>query len=78
MSERESVIPGYELGPKVAYRGKVGCQSVICTRRPDWPDRCYGWHCPICHEPTSYQGHWPCPHDPLEQAALAEQEKEQG
>lgn len=44
------------LGP-LTYRGKEGCQSVICTRHPDVPDRCFGWHCVYCDVPCSYQGH---------------------
>lgn len=43
----------------LAYRGKDGCRHVLCTRdgRPDALDRCFGWHCPRCHEPCSLQGH---------------------
>ncbi len=45
--------------PPVAYRGKEGCRSVICTQPPSdagWTT-CFGWHCGTCDEPTSYQGH---------------------
>jgi hypothetical protein len=48
------------IGP-LAYRGKEGCQSMICTRffselGPDMTT-CYGWHCSYCDEPCGSQGH---------------------
>lgn len=47
---------GPMIGP-LAYRGKEGCQSVICTRLQPDSTSCYGWHCSYCDEPCSYQGH---------------------
>jgi hypothetical protein len=49
-------VSDFDRGRLVAYRGKEGCRSVICTRLGD-QDRCYGWHCVTCHAPTSSQGH---------------------
>lgn len=52
------------LGP-LAYRGKKGCRSLICTRRSitapieDDPE-CYGWHCAYCDAPCGSQGHSNC------------------
>jgi len=53
------------VGP-LAYRGKVGCQSVECTRRDirayldGTEESCFGWHCAYCDEPCSSHGHQ-CP-----------------
>lgn len=43
----------------LAYRGRVGCEDVRCTRMPlaDAAGSCYGWHCPRCDQPCSSQGH---------------------
>lgn len=43
----------------VAYRGKVDCDDVRCTRR--WKDgkmqpNCLGWHCLYCDERSDSQG----------------------
>jgi hypothetical protein len=43
----------------LAYRGKEGCRSVVCTRSGP-SARCYGWHCATCDAPCSEQGH-DCP-----------------
>jgi hypothetical protein len=40
-----------------AYRSKGGCENPRCTRNMRVPDRCFGWHCCHCDEPSSYQGH---------------------
>ena len=53
-------LDDYTLIGPVTYRGKEGCQFVMCTRRTDVSDRCFGWHCVYCDAPTSYQGH-KCP-----------------
>jgi hypothetical protein len=45
-------------GQMLAYRGKEGCTSPLCTQRDG---ACYGWHCARCDEPCSYQGHEKCP-----------------
>lgn len=58
------------IGP-VAYQGKEGCRSVICTRRRGVTDRCFGWHCVYCDAPTSYQGH----RCPAADAVLGEAER---
>jgi len=48
------------IGP-LAYQGKRGCTSMICTRRFFRTDGtfgdCIGWHCSYCDEPCSSQGH---------------------
>jgi hypothetical protein len=49
----------YTVGRRLAYRGKIGCRDLTCSQA-GMPDRCHGWHCPTCHEPTSSQGH-DCP-----------------
>ncbi len=56
----DTTPPDSSPGQPLAYRGKEGCRSVICTRNPSVSDRCYGWHCGTCDEPTSFQGH-DCP-----------------
>lgn len=38
-----------------AYRGKVGCRDLTCTRDGS-PDRCYGWHCLYCDGSSNCQG----------------------
>jgi hypothetical protein len=50
------VAPGVIVGP-VAYRGKVGCTDVTCTRSVTDDVRCFGWHCSVCDRPCSMQGH---------------------
>lgn len=50
---------GFEILEHVAYRGKVGCTDPRCTRDGN-PTRCFGWHCPKCHESCSIQGHHVC------------------
>jgi hypothetical protein len=47
----------FRIGERLAYRGKRGCQHPLCTRRGDYNDRCYGWHCANCDGASSYQGH---------------------
>lgn len=44
---------------QLAYRGKEGCTSPLCTRLSltDSAGSCYGWHCARCDEPCSSQGH---------------------
>jgi hypothetical protein len=51
-----------EVIRQLAYRGKEGCTSPLCTRLDlrDTSGPCYGWHCARCHEPCSYQGHENC------------------
>lgn len=58
-------LPGYTLIGPLAYRGKQGCESSICTRfigqnedgsHAISPD-CIGWHCSYCDAPCSSQGH---------------------
>lgn len=53
------------VGGLIAYQGKNGCQSPICRSMPDgkggW--KCVGWHCAVCHRPSSYQGHPSCAKD---------------
>lgn len=44
----------------LAYHGKMGCTDVRCTRVGWRTDRCYGWHCGVCDEPSSSQGHPGC------------------
>ena len=51
MSER------YRLIAPLAYRGKPGCTSGVCTQMPGTGDSCYGWHCSYCDEPCGCQGH---------------------
>jgi hypothetical protein len=63
-------LDDYKLIGPVAYRGKEGCRSVVCTRRTD-DSRCFGWHCTYCDEPTSYQGH----RCPAAEAILGESER---
>lgn len=48
--------------PKLmAYQGKEDCTSWSCRRLVglDEPG-CLGWHCAICHEPSSQYGHEAC------------------
>jgi hypothetical protein len=45
----------YQLIGPVAYMGKEGCRSVVCTTTGD--GRCRGWHCCYCDQPCSSQGH---------------------
>lgn len=54
----------FRLGQHMAYRGKEGCTDAYCSRGPGWPDRCYGWHCPVCHGRTNMMGHHNCPGAP--------------
>lgn len=56
MEARLSGLDGYEIGPQIAYAGKDGCESAICTR--DGSGRCRGYHCPFCDEPTGMYGHY--------------------
>jgi hypothetical protein len=54
-------LEDYDIGPMLAYRGRQGCRWMLCTTNPDpTADRCFGWHCATCHEPSSMQGH-DCP-----------------
>lgn len=57
----------YPEGTLVAYRGKKGCDSILCDHRvltgdeqPDPDEECLGWHCAKCHEPCGLQGHADC------------------
>jgi hypothetical protein len=53
-------LPGVTLIGPLAYRGKVGCLNVTCTRRSleFGPEvACYGWHCSYCDAPCSSMGH---------------------
>ena len=52
------IVDGHRRGP-LAYRGKGGCTSMLCTQMLDDTGtyHCYGWHCSYCDEPCSYQGH---------------------
>lgn len=61
------MIDDYEIGPMLAYQGKEGCQSPLCRRFAQRNDDgsfdvgpCLGYHCPICHEPSSMMGHNEC------------------
>lgn len=60
-------IGGYEVGPMLAYQGKEGCSDSHCTRARnpetgEWDfERCVGYHCPRCDEPTGMMGHRNCP-----------------
>jgi hypothetical protein len=56
---------GVEIrGGPMAYEGKEGCDDLMCRRMmgPNGPDlaRCMGWHCAVCHAPTSMYGHDTC------------------
>lgn len=51
------IVDGERRGP-LAYQGKEGCESVLCTVvKTDEGWRCVGWHCAYCDKPCSYQGH---------------------
>lgn len=57
----------YPEGQMLAYRGKKGCDSIVCDHRllvegePLDPDEeCLGWHCAVCDEPCGPQGHAAC------------------
>lgn len=63
MADSEAYLPGQML----AYRGKKGCDSIVCDHRllvdgelldPD--EECLGWHCAVCDEPCGLQGHATC------------------
>jgi len=63
VSDRSNLVQrgpdGYTLIRALAYRGKEGCENVVCTRL-HWDEvgrSCYGWHCATCDEPCSSQGH---------------------
>lgn len=48
---------------QLAYSGKVGCTSVMCRRIVHTDGTfgpCMGWHCAVCDEPSSQQGHASC------------------
>ena len=56
-------VGGYELGSMLAYQGGDDCQDPSCTRTNWTVDDlgvCVGWHCAICHEPSSMLGHKDC------------------
>lgn len=59
-------LSDYKIIGPLAYMGKKGCESVICTHlcigtdengRPIFDESCRGWHCSYCDEPCSSQGH---------------------
>jgi len=54
---------GFKIERQIAYQGKKGCRDIRCTRTNvgDWENsECIGWHCSVCDEPCSSQGHT-CP-----------------
>lgn len=61
----QKVIPGYRLIGPLAYQGKKGCTSPICSRMVliaadgthKASEDCRGYHCSYCDEPCSSQGH---------------------
>lgn len=54
----------FELGPMVAYQGKEDCRNPTCFR--GWygdtmaDEGCAGYHCAVCHKPSSMYGHKAC------------------
>jgi len=54
-------IPGYTIIRALAYQGKKGCGSPVCTRyysAEGVPSGdCIGYHCSYCDEPCGPQGH---------------------
>lgn len=55
-------------GQMLAYRGKKGCDSIVCDHRllvpgevPDPEEECLGFHCARCHGPCGPAGHNQCP-----------------
>lgn len=57
----------YPEGTLLAYRGKKGCDSILCDHRvltgdeiPDPEEECLGWHCGRCDEPCGLSGHVEC------------------
>jgi hypothetical protein len=45
---------------QIAYRGKSWCRAAVCRRNLKVPERCDGWHCSFCDEPSGDQGHPAC------------------
>lgn len=59
----ETLKPGDQVGGfmitsgPVAYQGKAGCTSPMCSRLGDI---CVGYHCAICDKPSGIMGHKEC------------------